>query len=110
MNIEWSDFEKIEMRVGTVTEAFEFPQVKKPAYKLTIDFGEYGTRHSSAQITTHYKAADLIGKQVVAVMNFPPKKIAGFSSECLVLGVYDEANAVVLLQPGIPVSNGCRVG
>jgi tRNA-binding protein len=109
--ISWQDFEKIDMRAGTILEAHEFPRAKKPAYKLKIDFGEViGLRQSSAQITTHYLPKDLIGRQVIAVVNFPPKQIADFQSECLVLGVYDENNAVILLEPQQPVKNGQKIG
>ena len=109
--ISWQDFEKIEVRVGTVMEAKEFPRAKKPAYQLTIDFGaELGIKKSSAQITKYYSPEKLMGQQVIAVVNFPPKNIAGFISECLVLGVYDENKDVVLLQPNIPVSNGLKIG
>ena len=109
--IKWEDFEKIDIRVGTVIEAKEFPKAKKPAYQLTIDFGpELGVKKSSAQITHHYKLSALNGQQVIAVVNFPPKNIAGFSSECLVLGIYDENKDVVLLQPNLPVSNGLKIG
>ena len=109
--ISWQDFEKIEVRVGTVLEAKEFPRAKKPAYQLTIDFGaELGIKKSSAQITKYYSPEKLIEQQVIAVVNFPPKNIAGFNSECLVLGVYDENKDVVLLQPNIPVSNGLKIG
>jgi tRNA-binding protein len=110
MNISWSDFEKICIRVGTVTDAQPFPKAKKPAYKLTIDFGTFGIKHSSAQITELYDVNELIGIQVVAVVNFPPKQIADFFSECLVLGVYNESNDVVLLKPDRLVQNGGIVG
>jgi len=108
--ITWADFEKIDIRVGTITEAKEFPRAKKPAYQLTIDFGELGIKRSSAQITKFYSSDNLIGQQVIAVVNFAPKNIAGFISECLVLGIYDEHNDVVLLQPNLPVSNGLKIG
>lgn len=109
--ITWPDFEKIDIRVGTVIEAKEFPRAKKPAYQLVVDFGEsLGIKASSAQITKHYAVESLKGQQVVAVVNFPPKNIAGFISECLVLGVYDEANDVILLSPKSPVSNGLKIG
>ena len=109
--ISWSDFEKIEMRVGTILQAEAFAEAKKPAYKLEIDFGvPKGVLRSSAQVTVHYSAEELKGRQVIAVVNFPSKSIAGFESECLVLGLYDENNDVVLLQPERTVSNGCRVG
>lgn len=108
--ISWDDFEKIDMRVGTILEARPFEKAKKPAYQLTIDFGESGIKKSSAQITALYKPADLAGRQVIAVINFPPKQIAGFFSECLVLGVYNVNNEVVLLQPSMPVGNGDKIG
>ena len=110
MNITWNDFEKVIIRAGTIRDVQAFPKAKKPAYKLTIDFGDYGIKHSSAQITTLYSMEELMGKQVVAVVNFPPKQIADFLSECLVLGVYNENNDVVLLQPGKPVQNGGKIG
>src|ERR1700712_1631012 len=97
--VSWADFEKLDMRLGTVLEVNPFPKARKPAYQLTIDFGEMGIKKSSAQITDLYKATDLIGKQVIAVVNFPPKQIANFISECLVLGVYALNGEVVLLQP-----------
>lgn len=108
--ISWSDFEKIDIRVGTITEAKEFPRAKKPAFQLTIDFGELGSKKSSAQITKFYSLENLVGQQVIAVVNFSPKNIAGFTSECLVLGVYDENKDVVLLMPNFPVSNGQKIG
>ena len=108
--ITWTDFEKIDIRVGTILSANEFPNAKKPAYQLTIDFGELGIKRSSAQITALYNADQLIGQQVIAVVNFPPKQIANFFSECLVLGIYNENKDVVLLQPQQPVSNGLKVG
>lgn len=108
--ITWNDFEKIEIRVGTIVKANDFANAKKPAYQLEVDFGEYGCKKSSAQVTTLYKKEDLPGKQVIAVINFPPKQIANFLSECLVLGVYNENNDVVLLHPSIVVPNGCKIG
>ena len=109
--ITWPDFEKIDIRVGTVVEAKEFPRAKKPAYQLRVDIGPgLGIKGSSAQITKHYSLDDLKGQQVIAVVNFPPKNIAGFLSECLVLGVYDNNNDVVLVAPKSPVSNGCKIG
>jgi tRNA-binding protein len=110
MIITWDDFEKIEMRIGTIIEANDFPKAKKPAYQLTIDFGEMGLKKSSAQIVSFYQKDELIGKQVIAVMNFPKKQIANFFSECLVLGVYTDKNEVVLLQPERKVENGWKIG
>ncbi|HRO46647.1 tRNA-binding protein [Agriterribacter sp.] len=110
MDISWNDFEKIDIRVGTITAAVPFPKAKKPAYQLTIDFGELGIKRSSAQITTLYTTDELIDKQVIAVVNFPVKQIASFFSECLVLGVYTDSNTVVLLQPQQKVINGSRIG
>ena len=110
MVISWNDFEKIDIRVGTIVEVSEFPKARKPAYKLKIDFGELGVKQSSAQITKFYSKDELHGMQVLAVVNFPPKQIADFFSECLVLGVYTRENDVVLLRPDQPVENGWRVG
>ena len=108
--ISWDDFEKIDIRVGTIIDACAFTNAKKPAYQLTVDFGQLGIKKSSAQITTLYNTQSLIGKQVIAVMNFPVKQIANFFSECLVLGLYNEAQEVVLLQPSIPAKNGSKIG
>lgn len=108
--ISWQDFEKIDIRTGTILEANLFPEAIKPAYQLIIDFGELGIKRSSAQITVHYSIDELIGKQIIAVVNFPPKKIAHFFSECLVLGVYDQNNQVILLQPNKTTSNGFKIG
>lgn len=109
--INWSDFEKIDMRAGTIVEVNDFPEARKPAYKLVVDFGsKIGLKRSSAQITTLYTREELLNRQVIAVVNFPPKQIADFVSECLVLGVYDENKNVILLQPGKPVTNGMKVG
>lgn len=108
--LQWSDFEKVEMLAGTVIEAKVFAGARKPAYQLWIDFGAAGIKKSSAQITALYKVAELAGKQVIAVVNFPPKQISGFLSECLVLGVYNENNDVVLLAPEHPVENGRKIG
>ncbi len=108
--ITWDDFEKIDMRVGTITEVTDFPKAKKPAYQIMVDFGELGTKRSSAQITAHYNKEELIGKQVIAVVNFPPRQIANFFSECLVLGIYTDKKDVVLLQPERRVENGRKIG
>jgi tRNA-binding protein len=108
--ITWTDFEKIDIRVGTIVEARDFPKAKKPAYQLVVDFGELGKKNSSAQITVHYSIENLIGRQVVAVVNFTPRQIANFISECLVLGIYDENNDVVLLAPERNLSNGLKIG
>ena len=108
--ITWEDFEKIDIRVGTIIEAKSFEKAKKPSYQLRIDFGNGGIKQSSAQITHHYSVDELRGKQIVAVVNFPPKQIANFFSECLVLGVYDENSNVILLQPERHVTNGHKVG
>ncbi len=108
--ISWQDFEKIDIRTGTILSVDLFPEAIKPAYQLRIDFGELGIKKSSAQITAHYKPEDLLGKQIIAVVNFPPKKIAHFFSECLVLGVYDQQNQVILLEPNLPVMNGAKIG
>jgi tRNA-binding protein len=108
--ISWNDFEKINIRTGTIVEVNDFPKARKPSYQLKIDFGELGFKQSSAQITHHYTKEELIGKQIVAVVNFPRKQIANFYSECLVLGVYDENNRVILLQPDKKVRNGHKIG
>ena len=108
--ISWEDFEKVDIRSGTILEVNDFPGARKPAYQLTIDFGELGIKRSSAQITALYNKDDLPGKQVIAVVNFRVKQIANFFSECLVLGVYNENNDVVLLQPTLPVKNGSKIG
>lgn len=108
--ISWDDFEKIDMRTGTILEVNDFTAARKPAWQLSIDFGELGIKKSSAQITALYNKEALIGKQVIAVVNFPVKQIANFFSECLVLGVYNQNNEVVLLQPTLPVKNGSKVG
>ena len=108
--IQWQDFDMVELRTGTIIEVSDFPEARKPAYKLLIDFGEdIGTRKSSAQITEHYLAEELLGKQIVAVVNFPPKQIGPFMSECLVTGFYRE-DGVVLVSPDKPVPNGAKLG
>jgi tRNA-binding protein len=107
--ISWQDFERVELRVGTILSVDDFPEARKPAYKLEIDFGDLGIRKSSAQITIHYSKEDLVGKQVLAVVNFPKKQVANFFSECLTTGIYDESNSVVLVSPDRKVPNGARL-
>lgn len=108
--ISWNDFEKIDIRCGTVISVNDFPKAKKPAYQLAIDFGKLGIKQSSAQITHYYKKEELVNKQVIAIVNFQRKQIANFFSECLVLGVYDENNQVILLQPEKTAPNGSKIG
>lgn len=108
--ITYQDFENVDIRVGTILEAAPFPEARKPAFKLVIDFGaEVGIKRSSAQITTHYSVDKLIGKQVIAVVNFPPKQIGPFISEVLVLGLGDDQGAIVLVSPDLPVANGKKL-
>jgi tRNA-binding protein len=108
--ISFDDFHKVEMHVGTILDAVDFPKARKPAYQLTIDFGKtLGIKRSSAQITVLYKKEDLIGRQVIAVTNFPPRQIANFFSEVLVLGSVDTEGVVTLLKPDVPVENGLRI-
>lgn len=108
--ISWDDFMQVELRAGTIVAAEPFPEARKPAWKLTVDFGgEIGTRRSSAQLTALYQPEQLIGKQVLAVLNFPPKQIGPFISECLVTGLYREDGTVVLAVPDQPVPNGARL-
>jgi len=109
MMITWDDFEKIDIRVGTIVEVTDFPKARKPSYQIKIDFGILGIKQSSAQITDYIKE-ELTGKQVIAIVNFPPKQIANFFSECLVLGVYTDQQEVVLLQPERNVENGWKIG
>ena len=108
--ISWEDFEKVDARVGRIVEAKPFPEARNPSIKLLVDFGpEVGEKRTSAQLTAHYDPEALVGRQVVAVVNFPPKRIAGFKSEVLVLGVPDEAGEVVLLSPDLEVPQGGRM-
>jgi tRNA-binding protein len=107
--ISWSDFEKVELRTGTIIEALPFPEARKPAYKLKIDFGPLGIKKSSAQITDLYTIEELIGKQIVAVVNFPPKQIGPFISECLVTGFVNENDQVVLAIPDQKLQNGAKL-
>lgn len=107
--IQWPDFAKVDMRVGTIIEVNDFPKARKPAYQVKIDFGpDLGIKKSSAQITKRYTASDLMGRQVVAVVNFPKKQIADFMSECLILGAV-EGDDVVLLQPSFSTPNGLKI-
>ena len=109
--ISWMDFEKVEIRVGTIVSVDDFPEARKPAYQLVIDFGNtIGIRKSSAQITKRYRKEDLLNRQIVAVVNFPKKQIGKFMSECLVLGAVGEEGDVVLLSPDFKVGNGSRIG
>lgn len=109
--ISWQDFEKVDIRVGTILEVQVFEEARSPAYKLLIDFGEQiGIKKSSAQITALYDVAELVGQQIIAVVNFPAKQIGPMMSECLVLGVYNDGQQVVLLKPERPIENGCKIG
>ena len=110
MSITWGDVERVDMRVGVVVDVQEFPEARRPAYKLWVDFGPLGVKRSSAQITRRYAPAELVGRRVVAVVNFPPKQIGPFVSEVLVLGAYDEAGDVILLAPDLDVAPGSRIG
>ena len=111
MDLTWNEFERTDMRVGTITEVNDFPEARKPAFQLTIDFGaEIGIRKSSAQITKRYQKADLVNRQIVAVVNFPKKQIGKFMSECLVLGAVGEEGDVILLAPDFKIPNGLRIG
>lgn len=111
MELTWSEFERVEMRVGTILEVNDFPEARKPAYQITVDFGpEIGIRKTSAQITLRYQKEDLISRQIVAVVNFPKKQIGKFMSECLVLGAVGESGDVILLAPDFKIENGLRIG
>lgn len=111
MDLTWNEFERTDMRVGTIIEINDFPEARKPAYQLTIDFGaEIGIRKSSAQITKRYQKEDLVNRQIVAVVNFPRKQIGKFMSECLVLGAVGEEGDVILLAPDFKIENGLRIG
>ncbi len=109
-DLTWAEFGRVEMRVGTVLKAETFTEARNPAYKLIIDFGPLGIKKSSAQITRLYQPEDIVGRQIIAVINFPTKQIANMMSECLVLGTVGEEKAITLLTPERPVSNGLRVG
>lgn len=108
--LAWNDFMKVDMRVGTVVSAEEFKEARNPAYKIVVDFGELGQRKTSAQITELYKPKDIIGKQVIAVVNFPAKQIANIMSECLILGGLGFNKEVTLIQPEREVANGTKIG
>ncbi len=111
MELSWSEFERVEMRVGTIVEVNDFPEARKPAFQLTIDFGTViGIRKTSAQITKRYTKEVLIGRQIVAVLNFPKKQIGNFMSECLILGAVGGEGDVVLLAPDFKIENGSRIG
>ena len=108
--ITWDDFQKIELKIGTIVRAEEFPEARKPAYKVWVDFGgELGIKKSSAQITVNYKPEELIGRQIVGVVNFPPMQIGPIKSEFLLTGFYDNDGAVVIAQPERPVPNGAKL-
>ncbi len=108
--LSWDDFSKVEMRIGTVISAEVFKEVRNPAYKITIDFGSLGVKKTSAQITKLYTCQEIIGKQVIAVINFPPKQIANMMSECLILGGLGDDKEVILIQPERNVKNGTKIG
>lgn len=109
--ITWEQFTAVALRAGTIVAVDDFPEARKPAYRITVDFGEeLGIRRTSAQVTTHYSRDELLGKQILAVVNFPPKQIGPMMSEFLLTGFYDEGGAVVLAVPERPVHNGARLG
>ena len=110
MTITWADFERVDMRIGVIVEAQIFPEARKPSIKLWIDFGELGVKRASAQITERYAPAELVGRRVVAVVNFPPRQIGPFVSEVLVLGAYGERGEVILLHPDFEVAPGSKIG
>jgi tRNA-binding protein len=110
MSLGWAEFEKVDMRVGIVVDAQPFAEARRAAYKLWVDFGPLGVKKSSAQITHRYALGDLVGRRVIAVVNFPPKQIGPFVSEVLVLGAYDERGEVILLRPDFEVAPGARIG
>lgn len=111
MVLTWTEFEKVEMFVGTILEVNDFPEARKPAYQLKIDFGfDIGIRKTSAQITKRYQKENLLNRQIIAVVNFPKKQIGKFSSECLVLGAVGEEGDVILLAPDFKIQNGLRIG
>lgn len=107
--IQFADFLKVDIRVGTIVKVEDFPEARKAAYKLEIDFGPLGKKRSSSQITHHYKKEDLVGRQVIAVINFPPKQVGKFMSEVLTLGLPDGKEEIVLLEPTVKVPNGSRL-
>ena len=110
MAITWADFERVDMRVGVVVDARPFPEARRPALKLWIDFGPLGVKRSSAQVTERYAPEELVGRRVIAVVNFPPKQIGPFVSEVLVLGASDEQGQVILLRPDFDVTPGSKIG
>jgi tRNA-binding protein len=110
MTLSWKEFERVDMRVGVVIDAQEFPEARRPAYKLRVDFGPLGIKRGSAQITHRYAPQELVGRSVIAVVNFPPKQVGPFVSEVLVLGAYTETGEVVLLRPDFAVAPGARIG
>jgi len=110
MTISWDDFVRVDMRAGVIVNVQEFPEAKRPALKLWIDVGPLGVKRSSAQVTHRYAPKDLIGRQVIVVVNFPAKQIGPFLSEVLVLGAYDESQGVILLRPDVDVAPGSRIG